>query len=120
WVTLAGPVAGSVCPSISGAPNIRPRAPPPPASTIIGHEREVAVCLMQKCIDIAAEMQIRSAIALDHLKNYIYSEADKEKPMSEGENSQDRSQMMDGYIVTDSMKMTMTKKTRKRFLIQLL
>nr|GEX94075.1 putative transcription elongation factor SPT5 homolog 1 isoform X1 [Tanacetum cinerariifolium] len=66
-----GPVAGSVCPSRPGAPNIRPRAPPPAASTI-------------KCIDIAAEMQIRSAIALDHLKNYIYSEADKEKPMSEG------------------------------------
>nr|GFA95460.1 putative transcription elongation factor SPT5 homolog 1 [Tanacetum cinerariifolium] len=41
----------------------------------IGHEREVAVCLMQKCITKPAEMQIRSAIALDHLKNYIYIEA---------------------------------------------
>ncbi|GJT46690.1 putative transcription elongation factor SPT5 homolog 1 [Tanacetum coccineum] len=49
----------------------------------IGHEREVAVCLMQKCIDKAAEMQIRSAIALDHLKNYIYIEADKEAHVRE-------------------------------------
>nr|GFB79992.1 putative transcription elongation factor SPT5 homolog 1 [Tanacetum cinerariifolium] len=31
----------------------------------IGHEREVAVCLMQKCITKPAEIQIRSAIALD-------------------------------------------------------
>ncbi|KDP43057.1 hypothetical protein JCGZ_25243 [Jatropha curcas] len=44
----------------------------------IGRERETAVCLMQKCIDKGSELQIRSAIALDHLKNYIYIEADKE------------------------------------------
>ncbi|XP_071735601.1 putative transcription elongation factor SPT5 homolog 1 isoform X2 [Rutidosis leptorrhynchoides] len=44
----------------------------------IGHEREVAACLMQKCIDMGPELQIRSAIALDHLKSYIYIEADKE------------------------------------------
>ncbi|KAI4337915.1 hypothetical protein L6164_016278 [Bauhinia variegata] len=49
----------------------------------IGREREVAVCLMQKCIDKGAEMQIRSAIALDHLKNYIYIEADKEAHVRE-------------------------------------
>nr|GMD23606.1 putative transcription elongation factor SPT5 homolog 1 [Ipomoea batatas]GMD25024.1 putative transcription elongation factor SPT5 homolog 1 [Ipomoea batatas] len=44
----------------------------------IGREREVAVCLMQKCIDRGSQLQIRSVIALDHLKNYIYIEADKE------------------------------------------
>ncbi|XP_019168250.1 PREDICTED: putative transcription elongation factor SPT5 homolog 1 [Ipomoea nil] len=45
----------------------------------IGHEREVAVCLMQKCID----SQIRSVIALDHLQNYIYIEAHKEAHVRE-------------------------------------
>ncbi|RZC71480.1 hypothetical protein C5167_034721 [Papaver somniferum] len=49
----------------------------------IGHEREAAVCLMQKCIDRGSEMQIRSAVALDHLKNYIYIEADKEAHVRE-------------------------------------
>lgn len=38
---------------------------------------------MQKCIDRGAELQIRSAIALDHLKNYIYIEADKEAHVKE-------------------------------------
>ena len=32
---------------------------------------------MQKYIDKGSELQIRSAIALDHLKNYIYVEANK-------------------------------------------
>ncbi|PWA76487.1 KOW-like protein [Artemisia annua] len=36
-----------------------------------------------KCIDKAAGMQIRTAIALDHLKNYIYIEADKEAHVRE-------------------------------------
>ncbi|KAA8546512.1 hypothetical protein F0562_002749 [Nyssa sinensis] len=49
----------------------------------IGREREVAVCLMQKSIDKGSELQIRSAIALDHLKNYIYIEADKEAHVRE-------------------------------------
>ncbi|KAJ4950709.1 hypothetical protein NE237_027541 [Protea cynaroides] len=49
----------------------------------IGHEREAAVCLMQKYIDKGSELQIRSAIALDHLKNYIYVEADKEAHVKE-------------------------------------
>ncbi|KAK2971843.1 hypothetical protein RJ640_027003 [Escallonia rubra] len=49
----------------------------------IGHEREVAVCLMQKCIDKGSELNIRSVIALDHLKNYIYIEADKEAHVRE-------------------------------------
>ena len=38
---------------------------------------------MQKCIDRGPEMQIRSAIALDHLKNFIYIEADKEAHVRE-------------------------------------
>ncbi|CAN1730646.1 Putative transcription elongation factor SPT5 homolog 1 [Linum perenne] len=49
----------------------------------IGHERETAVCLMQKCIDRGGELQIRSAIALEHLKNFIYIEADKEAHVRE-------------------------------------
>ncbi|KAK4790588.1 hypothetical protein SAY86_017892 [Trapa natans] len=49
----------------------------------IGHEREAAVCLMQKCIDKGPELQIRSVVALDHLKNYIYVEADKEAHVRE-------------------------------------
>ncbi|GMH17129.1 hypothetical protein Nepgr_018970 [Nepenthes gracilis] len=49
----------------------------------IGREREVAVCLMQKFIDRGSELQIRSVIALDHLKNYIYVEADKESHVRE-------------------------------------
>ncbi|KAL6525005.1 hypothetical protein OROMI_030598 [Orobanche minor] len=49
----------------------------------IGREREVAVCLMQKCIDKSPELQIRSVIALDHLKNYVYIEADKEAHVRE-------------------------------------
>ncbi|GAU49387.1 hypothetical protein TSUD_407230 [Trifolium subterraneum] len=49
----------------------------------IGRERETAVCLMQKYIDKGSELQIRSAIALDHLKNFIYVEADKEAHVRE-------------------------------------
>lgn len=51
----------------------------------IGKEREVAACLMQKYIDKGAELnlQIRSVIALDHLKNFIYIEADKEAHVRE-------------------------------------
>ncbi|KAE9608921.1 hypothetical protein Lal_00020321 [Lupinus albus] len=49
----------------------------------IGRERETAVCLMQKYIDKGSELQIRSVIALDHLKNYIYVEADKEAHVRE-------------------------------------
>lgn len=38
---------------------------------------------MQKYIDKGPELQIRSVIALDHLKNYIYIEADKEAHVKE-------------------------------------
>ncbi|KAG1327069.1 Transcription elongation factor SPT5 [Cocos nucifera] len=48
----------------------------------IGRERETAICLMQKFID-RSDLQIRSAVALDHLKNYIYVEAEKEAHVKE-------------------------------------
>ncbi|GKV24472.1 hypothetical protein SLEP1_g34084 [Rubroshorea leprosula] len=48
-----------------------------------GCEREIAACLMQKCIDKRSELQIISAIALDHLKNYIYIEAYREAHVRE-------------------------------------
>lgn len=49
----------------------------------IGREREAAVCLMQKALDKGPELQIKSVVALDHLKNYIYIEADKEAHVRE-------------------------------------
>ncbi|XP_044952999.1 putative transcription elongation factor SPT5 homolog 1 isoform X2 [Hordeum vulgare subsp. vulgare] len=48
----------------------------------IGHERETAICLMQKFID-RQDLQIKSAVALEHLKNYIYVEAEKEAHVKE-------------------------------------
>ncbi|KAK5833071.1 hypothetical protein PVK06_016883 [Gossypium arboreum] len=48
-----------------------------------GRERETTACLIQKYIDKGSELQIRSVIALDHLKNYIYIEADKEAHVRE-------------------------------------
>ncbi|KAM0926843.1 hypothetical protein ACQ4PT_003027 [Festuca glaucescens] len=48
----------------------------------IGHERETALCLMQKFID-RDDLQIKSVIALEHLKNYIYVEAEKESHVKE-------------------------------------
>nr|XP_016449596.1 PREDICTED: putative transcription elongation factor SPT5 homolog 1 [Nicotiana tabacum] len=49
----------------------------------IGHEREVAACLMQKQIDKAFNLKIKSVIALDHIQNYVYVEADKESHVRE-------------------------------------
>lgn len=43
----------------------------------------MAVCLMQKCINRGSELRIKSALALDHLKSYIYIEADKEAHVKE-------------------------------------
>jgi hypothetical protein len=40
----------------------------------LGHEREAAICLMQKFIDQELQGQpllIKSAVALDHLKGYF-------------------------------------------------
>ncbi|PNT69552.1 hypothetical protein BRADI_3g57590v3 [Brachypodium distachyon] len=48
----------------------------------IGHERETAICLMQKFID-RPDLQIISVVALEHLKNYIYVEAEKEAHVKE-------------------------------------
>ncbi|KAJ8450312.1 hypothetical protein Cgig2_004769 [Carnegiea gigantea] len=48
-----------------------------------GHERKVAASLMQKTLDKGSELHIISAIALDHLKNYIYIEAYKEAYVKE-------------------------------------
>ncbi|KAA8525201.1 hypothetical protein F0562_006935 [Nyssa sinensis] len=50
---------------------------------LTGREREAAVCLMQKYTDKGSKLKIRSAIALDHLKNYIYIEADKKAHVRE-------------------------------------
>lgn len=47
----------------------------------LGHEREAAICLMQKYLDQDLQGQpllIKSAIALDHLKGYLYIESEKE------------------------------------------
>ncbi|KAK2360371.1 putative transcription elongation factor SPT5 protein [Trifolium repens] len=49
----------------------------------IGRERETAVCLIRKYMHTGSELQIKSAIALDHLKNYIYVEAYKEAHVRE-------------------------------------
>ncbi|CDY61565.1 BnaCnng37990D [Brassica napus] len=49
----------------------------------IGREREVAVCLMQKAVDRGSDFKIRSVIALDHLQNFIYIEADMEAHVKE-------------------------------------
>ncbi|GLJ49926.1 hypothetical protein SUGI_1061450 [Cryptomeria japonica] len=46
-----------------------------------GFEREAACCLMQKYLDLMAQgtdLQILSAVALDHLKGYLYIEAHKD------------------------------------------
>lgn len=43
----------------------------------MGREREAVVSLMQ-FINKGSELQIRSAVTLDHLKSNIYIEADKE------------------------------------------
>uniref|UniRef100_A0A0D3GE20 Transcription elongation factor SPT5 n=1 Tax=Oryza barthii TaxID=65489 RepID=A0A0D3GE20_9ORYZ len=53
-----------------------------PKLWMIGHERETAICLMQKFID-RSDLQIKSVVALDHLKNYIYVEAEKEAHVKE-------------------------------------
>ncbi|BBN10641.1 transcription elongation factor SPT5 [Marchantia polymorpha subsp. ruderalis] len=47
----------------------------------IGHEREASICLMQKFMDMDMQgkpLLIKSAIALDHLKGYLYVESEKE------------------------------------------
>ncbi|XP_050206845.1 putative transcription elongation factor SPT5 homolog 1 [Mercurialis annua] len=48
-----------------------------------GCEREIVVCLMEKCSGKGAESRIHSAIHLNLLKNYIYIEADEEAHVRE-------------------------------------
>ncbi|XP_051139431.1 putative transcription elongation factor SPT5 homolog 1 [Andrographis paniculata] len=48
----------------------------------IGREREVAVCLMQKYLDKGL-IHIYSVVTLDHLKGYVYIEADREAHVRE-------------------------------------
>lgn len=51
-----------------------------------GAEREVVVCLLQKCYDYAAKGQpllIKSVFCKDQLKGYLYIEAFKEAPVKE-------------------------------------
>ncbi|KAL6785123.1 hypothetical protein ACKKBG_A02530 [Auxenochlorella protothecoides x Auxenochlorella symbiontica] len=51
-----------------------------------GAEREVVVCLLQKCYDLAQKgrsLLIKSAFCQDHLKGYLYVEAVKEAHVAE-------------------------------------
>ncbi|CAK7325384.1 unnamed protein product [Dovyalis caffra] len=48
---------------------------------MVGRERHSAFCLMQKFVDLkslGAKLQIISAFAIDHVKGFIYIEADKQ------------------------------------------
>ncbi|XP_075084561.1 uncharacterized protein LOC107762737 isoform X2 [Nicotiana tabacum] len=52
----------------------------------VGRERHSTFCLMQKYIDLLAlgtKLQIISAFSLDHVKGYIYIEADKQSDVYE-------------------------------------
>ncbi|GER49154.1 transcription elongation factor SPT5 [Striga asiatica] len=49
----------------------------------IGREKELAACLLQKITSKGPELKITSAIALDHLKGYIYIDAYKEAHVRE-------------------------------------
>jgi len=49
-----------------------------------GMERQIATCLMQKHLSKLPEgLNIYSVVTLDHLKGYIYVEADKDAPVKE-------------------------------------
>ena len=51
----------------------------------VGHEREVALQLLQKSMSLyktGNPLAIKSAVALDHLKGYLYVEAEKESHVS--------------------------------------
>ncbi|XP_058093706.1 protein RNA-directed DNA methylation 3-like isoform X3 [Magnolia sinica] len=52
----------------------------------VGHEMQVAFCLIQKYVDmqsIGAKLQIISAFSVEHVKGYIYIEADRERDVVE-------------------------------------
>ncbi|XP_058110427.1 protein RNA-directed DNA methylation 3-like isoform X2 [Magnolia sinica] len=53
---------------------------------MVGRERYIAFCLIQKYVDVqtlGTKLQIISAFALDHMKGYIYIEADREFDVAE-------------------------------------
>lgn len=53
---------------------------------MVGREQQLAFCFMQKYIDLdnyGNKMQIISAFALDHVKGYVFIEADKECDVTE-------------------------------------
>ncbi|XP_008794002.2 protein RNA-directed DNA methylation 3 [Phoenix dactylifera] len=53
---------------------------------MVGRERQIAFCFMQKYIDLnnfGNKIQIISAFALDHVKGYVFIEADKEYDVTE-------------------------------------
>jgi len=52
----------------------------------VGRERNSAFCLMQKYVDLMSlgnKIQIISAFAIDHVKGYIYIEADRQSDVIE-------------------------------------
>ncbi|CAI9289945.1 unnamed protein product [Lactuca saligna] len=53
---------------------------------MVGRERHSAFCLMQKYVDLKAlgtKLQIVSAFAIDHVKGFIYIEAEKQYDINE-------------------------------------
>ncbi|XP_031090783.1 protein RNA-directed DNA methylation 3 isoform X2 [Ipomoea triloba] len=53
---------------------------------MVGRERHSAFCLMQKYVDLRVlgmKLQIISAFALDHVKGFVYIEADKQSDVNE-------------------------------------
>ncbi|XP_058072318.1 protein RNA-directed DNA methylation 3-like [Magnolia sinica] len=59
---------------------------PPTFKCMVGHEMQVAFCLIQKYVDmqsIGAKLQIISAFSVEHVKGYIYIEADRERDVVE-------------------------------------
>lgn len=51
-----------------------------------GRERQSAFCLMQKFVDLqslGSKMQIISAFSVDHIKGFIFIEADKQCDINE-------------------------------------
>lgn len=52
----------------------------------VGREKHVAFCLMQKFVDLKSlgtKLQIISAFTVDHMKGFIYIEAEKQYDINE-------------------------------------
>ena len=59
---------------------------PPYLLLQVGRERQITFSLMQKFIDLhnfGSKLQIVSVFTLDHVKGYVYIEADKAYDVSE-------------------------------------